>query len=189
MPGDIDEPLTDSGDALVLDAIASDTRPALDGMSEDDVLEQLVPAAFLVVGHEREDGVLRAHSFETLRGQLVVVDAAGFLYRGLLVGADEEELYLRGETRWWVLPLATVREMHVAPPEVPLGGEKPGFEDPLEAIAREHASMTTVTGTLDMPVFDDWALGPIDMPTVSALVLEERSGNEPNAALDDDDTR
>ena len=53
-------------------------------------------------------GVLRAHSFEALRHTMVEVDANGFRYRGRLVGADEHEIFLRGETRWWVLPLMQV---------------------------------------------------------------------------------
>lgn len=54
---------------------------------------------------------LGAWDFEGLKRQFVEVIASGFLYRGTLVGADERELYLRGITRWWVIPLDRVSEV------------------------------------------------------------------------------
>lgn len=74
---------------------------------------------------ERDDK-LPAFTFESLKGETVEVRANGFSYRGVLVGADEGELYLRGEMRWVVLPLAEVSEVRLARTERgALGGWRP----------------------------------------------------------------
>lgn len=74
---------------------------------------------------ERDDE-LPAFTFEALKGETVEVRANGFSYRGVLVGADEGELYLRGEMRWVVLPLADVSEVRLARPDrSALGGWRP----------------------------------------------------------------
>lgn len=78
---------------------------------EAEALAALVPAAFAETVKRREPQELAAHTFEMLRGEAVVVRANGFVYRGVLVGADEQELYLRGELRWVVLPLSAVTEV------------------------------------------------------------------------------
>jgi len=38
-------------------------------------------------------------------GSEVEIKAHGIIYRGLLVGADEEYIYLKGETTWITLPM------------------------------------------------------------------------------------
>lgn len=71
-----------------------------------------------------------AFTFESLKGERVVVRANGFVYRGVLIGADEGELYLRGEMRWVVLPLADISD--VQPDRArdwPLGGWRPRGQD------------------------------------------------------------
>jgi hypothetical protein len=79
-----------------------------------------------------DDGeALPPHTFELLKGRRVDVVANGFSYQGTLVGADESDLYLKGDLRWLVLPLATVRSVKEAPvKERPLGTSAPGFADP-----------------------------------------------------------
>ncbi len=75
----------------------------------DDAFDDIVPAGFAAVVPKRfEPERLRPHSFEALRHRAVVVRANGFVYRGVFAGCDEAELYLKGELRWWVLPLDTV---------------------------------------------------------------------------------
>jgi hypothetical protein len=106
-----------------------------DGDDEDDparVLDPSIPSsAFTRTWPARTERALaleafEAHPFEALRGQAVLVRANGFLYRGVLVGADEAELYLRGELRWVVLPLADVTDVRLEPKaRVALGGWRP----------------------------------------------------------------
>lgn len=75
----------------------------------------------------KRDDELPAFTFESLKGERVEVRANGFTYRGVLVGADEGELYLRGEMRWVVLPLSDVSEVRLERPgRVALGGWRPG---------------------------------------------------------------
>lgn len=91
-----------------------------------------VPAGFAVTVASRERTELARHTFESLKGEKVIVRANGFLYRGVLVGADEGELYLRGEMRWVVLPLAHITDVvKDDAKDVPLGG--PEKWDPARA--------------------------------------------------------
>ena len=55
-----------------------------------------------------DDTELKPFSFGPLRHRAVIVRANGFVYRGRLHGVDETDLYLRGELRWWVLPLPSI---------------------------------------------------------------------------------
>lgn len=82
---------------------------------DDDVYDLLVPASFSVTLPKRDEepSKLRAHNFEQLKHRAVVVIANGFTYRGVFVGADDEDVYLRGELRWWVLPLSTVTTVRI----------------------------------------------------------------------------
>lgn len=88
---------------------------------DDDGLEDAVPAAFSRTVTRRTHDDLEPFSFEGLRGASVVVRANGFTYRGVLVGADEGEIYLRGELRYIVLPLSSVTGVRVERAEAPLG--------------------------------------------------------------------
>jgi hypothetical protein len=94
----------------------------------DDDLIGVIPAGFAAVVPKRGEGdpeELRPHSFEALKGEHVVVRSNGFDVRGVLVGADEGELYLRGEMRWVVLPLHTITSVRrQPPPDRPLGGPR-----------------------------------------------------------------
>lgn len=67
-----------------------------------------------------EPAKLGSYDFEDLKNKFVEVRASGYRYSGTLVGADERDLYLRGVTRWWVLPLDRVSDVKLlsdAPPE------------------------------------------------------------------------
>lgn len=57
---------------------------------------------------------LQAFSLEALRYKQVVVTHDGFTYRGLLIGADESELYLKGPLRYVVLPMDRITSVNVA---------------------------------------------------------------------------
>lgn len=83
-----------------------------------------------------EPAKLATFDFEDLRHKFVEVRASGYRYTGTLVGADESDLYLKGITRWWVLPLERVSEVRLlseTPPEQRPARRKgpiPGDPDP-----------------------------------------------------------
>jgi len=60
---------------------------------------------------KKERTSLQAFSFESLKNKSVEVWARGFRYRGVLSGADEKDLYIKGLTRWWVIPLADISRL------------------------------------------------------------------------------
>lgn len=101
-------------------------------------LDTAVPAAIAQTRprRAREPRQLGAFDFEGLKGKHVEVRASGYRYTGTLVGADEQELYLRGLTRWWVVPLDRVSEVRLlsdTPPgqgKVRRRGPIPGDPDP-----------------------------------------------------------
>ena len=78
-----------------------------------------------------------AFTFESLKGEWVTVRAQGFVYRGLLIGADDEELYLRGELRWVVLRLADVSEVRAERGRGAPRGERGGPDPPDEPNGEE----------------------------------------------------
>lgn len=85
--------------------------------SDDDELRDVVPVALGIEVPRRVRQDLPRFTFEDLKGARVRVRANGFDYRGVLVGADEHELYLRGDLRWVVLPLADVTDVRPDEPE------------------------------------------------------------------------
>jgi hypothetical protein len=104
---------------------------SVDDADHVDALLDVVPAALARERPlEREaHAPLRAHSFAALLRRRVVVVANGFTYRGRLQGADEDDLYLRGELRWFVLPLSSVRSLARDPEGGDDGEEEDGEED------------------------------------------------------------
>ena len=85
--------------------------PDDDERIDGEVIDPALPVAISVRRprrHDDDDEALGPHTFETLKYEPVVVRASGFLYRGILIGADETDLYLKSETRWVVLPLDRV---------------------------------------------------------------------------------
>ena len=83
---------------------------------DDGGFDLLVPASFSVTLPKRDEPArLTAHNFEQLKHRAVVVIANGFTYRGVFCGADEDDVYLKGELRWWVLPLSSVTTVRLDP--------------------------------------------------------------------------
>ncbi|RME24995.1 MAG: hypothetical protein D6806_08670 [Deltaproteobacteria bacterium] len=62
---------------------------------------------------DKENQAPEEFSFERLRNRQVEVRADGILYRGTLIGADDEWLYLKGKMRWLVLPLEKVTDVRL----------------------------------------------------------------------------
>lgn len=97
-------------------------------------VDPALPTAFVATRPKKrpdDDDDAPPFTFERLKGRLVDVRAGGFDYRGTLIGADENEIYLRAETRWVVLPLDRVtRVVAAAKPPRPSAGTPPGFGQP-----------------------------------------------------------
>ena len=52
-------------------------------------------------------------SFDDLRFKRVEVVSSGILYRGVLIGADESDIFLKGNLRWLILPLERVSSVRL----------------------------------------------------------------------------
>lgn len=96
-------------------------------MTIDDDAGPLVPVAFAVTVQRRppDPSPDRPASgpLEALRDVRVVVIANGVRYGGVLMGADETDLYLRGEFRYIVMPLHQVSSVvREEPDRTRLGG-------------------------------------------------------------------
>lgn len=101
------------------------------GEGDDDGMPPLdvVPAHFAVTKRKREGrgpfGIDErfVDRLRAMKGAEVEVTSAGIHYRGLLVGADEQDLYLRAVLRWLVLPLDRVTHVRrVDDTARPMGG-------------------------------------------------------------------
>ena len=78
---------------------------------DHDALCDVVPVPVTTIVGRRVREAAPAWTIEGLKGVSVRVRANGFEYRGVLIGADDGELYLRGELRWVVLPLADITDV------------------------------------------------------------------------------
>jgi hypothetical protein len=59
-------------------------------------------------------------TFDKLRFKSIEVTAAGILYRGVLIGADDVDIYMKGRLRWLILPIETISSLR-------LEGQKESF--------------------------------------------------------------
>lgn len=75
---------------------------------DDDDLADVVPVPLLLPRAFTEARPLSSFSFARLMGRRVRLRVNGFDVTGEFRGADEDEVYLRGELRWFVYPLASV---------------------------------------------------------------------------------
>lgn len=100
---------------------------------DDDVDDDLPPLDVVPVSFsatkKRRDPVPEERFVDRLRamkGAEVEVVSGGVRYRGLLIGADEQDLYLRAVLRWLVLPLDRVTSVHQVDEAIrPMGGPRP----------------------------------------------------------------
>lgn len=93
---------------------------------DDDALHDVVPVPMTEAVGRRVRQDAPAWTLDGMKGVYVRVRANGFDYRGVLVGADDGELYLRGELRVMVLPLADVT---VVRPESPGEARSSGSDE------------------------------------------------------------
>lgn len=70
---------------------------------------------------KKPEEMLKGFSFEQMRFKRVEVIASGVLYRGVLIGADENDVFLKGRLRWLILPLDRVTSIR-------LEGERDTFD-------------------------------------------------------------
>ncbi len=78
-------------------------------------------------------------------GHRVEIRAFGITYKGMLVGADEDTIYIKAQTTWITIPLAEVsslKPLDAAEGErmyKPVDGEREGLSDEEKAQKREAA--------------------------------------------------
>ena len=105
----------------------------------ESVPDDIVPAAFVAERPKRREelkGKPPPAYLQTLKYRHVEVRAQGLVYTGKLEGSDEQELYLRGASRYVVLPLETVTS--VRPLDNP-----PVDEDEPTPVLRPHRRRRT----------------------------------------------
>lgn len=71
---------------------------------------------------DKRRDIPRPFSFDDMRHKRVEVMADGVLYQGILIGADDEDIFIKGSLRWIILPLVRVTS-------VCLAGQRPNFDD------------------------------------------------------------
>ena len=94
---------------------------------EGNPIDDLVPTE-IAVTVRRDDRHLQPFDLEELKGERVEIYANGFTYRGVLQGADEREVYLKGQTRWWTIPLERIATLRPASAEAPVSEVEPEEE-------------------------------------------------------------
>ena len=69
---------------------------------------------------DKPDELPEKFTFDKLRFKNIEVMAAGILYRGVLIGADDVDIYIKGRLRWLILPIETITSLR-------LEGQKESF--------------------------------------------------------------
>jgi hypothetical protein len=80
---------------------------------DDADLNDVVPVAFATPRRPKPERRLTDFSFQKLLGRRVVLRVNGFDVAGVFRGADEDDVYVRGELRWFVYPMASVTGLTV----------------------------------------------------------------------------
>ena len=52
-------------------------------------------------------------TFDKLRFKNIEVIADGIIYKGVLIGADETDIYMKGRLRWLILPIETITSLRL----------------------------------------------------------------------------
>ena len=62
---------------------------------------------------KKPEEMLKGFSFEQMRFKNIEVISAGVLYRGVLIGADEHDIFIKGRLRWLILPLDRITSIRL----------------------------------------------------------------------------
>ena len=62
---------------------------------------------------DKSEELLEKFTFDKLRFKNIEVMAAGILYRGVLIGADDVDIYMKGRLRWLILPIETITSLRL----------------------------------------------------------------------------
>ena len=62
---------------------------------------------------EKPEELPEKFTFDKLRFENIEVIAAGILYRGVLIGADDVDIYIKGRLRWLILPIETITSLRL----------------------------------------------------------------------------
>jgi hypothetical protein len=62
---------------------------------------------------EKQEELPEKFTFDKLRFKSIEVIAAGILYRGILIGADDVDIYMKGRLRWLILPIETITSLRL----------------------------------------------------------------------------
>ena len=87
----------------------NDSNDSNDDSNDDDAfLASIVPVGFATRCRASEPRPLSAFTFHQLKGRRVRLRVNGFDVEGRFDGADDDDVYLRGELRYFVYPMASV---------------------------------------------------------------------------------
>jgi hypothetical protein len=60
---------------------------------------------------DKQEELPEKFTFDKLRFKSIEVISSGILYRGILIGADESDIYMKGRLRWLILPIETITSL------------------------------------------------------------------------------
>ncbi len=60
----------------------------------------------------KDSDKLKEFSFEKYKFKQVTVTAGGLSYKGIFIGADDSDIYLKGTFRYLLLPLEKITSIH-----------------------------------------------------------------------------
>ena len=69
---------------------------------------------------DQQEELPEKFTFDKLRFKNIEVISAGILYQGVLIGADDTDIYMKGRLRWLILPIETITSLR-------LEGQKESF--------------------------------------------------------------
>jgi hypothetical protein len=88
--------------------VAVDDNGDNDDNDDDAFLASIVPVGFATRRRASEPRPLSAFTFHQLKGRRVRLRVNGFDVEGRFDGADDDDVYLRGELRYFVYPMVSV---------------------------------------------------------------------------------
>ena len=62
---------------------------------------------------DKQEAPPERFTFDKLRFKNIEVISTGILYRGVLIGADDTDIYMKGRLRWLILPIETITSLRL----------------------------------------------------------------------------